>query len=313
MHPTARRSFALLGLLLFASLAGSGRFGVPIARAQVPQDTFVGKLQGLNASIAIVSDGSGIVAYVCDGAGDTISADFSGTMDQAQNGALTLQADDGTILTINADASTLPALLVADGQITGSVLTADGQLYGFSTQAAIPPAGLYRADEQTFADGTVAEGWWVRLNEGTIMGRLQDSPPGSLMPTAAQTCIASGGEPVQTSLAGLNVVACDRSRPPGAPMPTQVIVNPFDPNDPAAQTCIASGGQPGFLGMGCDYSATAELGNQAQVNSAPLFAALTPQGGSVPVPGTATQANSAPLMLQVMPLTAAQIPAHVGH
>src|SRR5947209_3418555 len=79
IYPTARSTFALLGLLLFASLAGRGRFGVPLARAQVAQDTFVGKLQGVNASIAIVSDGSGVIAYICDGAGNAISADFSGT------------------------------------------------------------------------------------------------------------------------------------------------------------------------------------------------------------------------------------------
>ena len=168
MHVALALVLGLGGLLVGGSL-GHGQ-GVSAAPAQVQSDTFVGQLSGLDAFIGIGSDGYSVTAYICDGANNAVGDNFQGTVDQASGGVLTLQAANSDTLSLNVDSSTLPGLLVPDGNITGALTTADGNSYPFSTEAAVSPAGLFLADSQTMPDGSVADGGWVVLNDGEVRG-----------------------------------------------------------------------------------------------------------------------------------------------
>jgi hypothetical protein len=189
-----RRGGRVLGCLALAAGVAVGFGGPPAtARAQSAADnavdTFVGTLNGLDAYVAIVSDGTGVVAYVCDGGNQTLAEDFAGGIDQAENGVLSLQGDKGTLLQLNIDATTLPGLLGTNGHISGTVLTTDGHSYGFSTDPATGSGGLYHADPQTVSDGSQAEGWWVRLNSGGLFKGNLDGLPG------ASACAADFQDP----------------------------------------------------------------------------------------------------------------------
>lgn len=168
------RARLLLALLLGSLLAVVGAFGhgqlVPAARAQVQADTFVGKLSGMDAFIGIGSDGFNVTAYVCDGANNNVGDNFQGTADQASDGVLALQADNGDVLYLYFDQTTLPGMLVPGGNITGTLVTTDGNSYPFSTDAAVSPGGLFLADSQAMPDGTPADGGWVVLNDGEVRG-----------------------------------------------------------------------------------------------------------------------------------------------
>jgi hypothetical protein len=159
----------LAGLFAIASVLGRGH-GVPAAHAQIASDTFVGKVDGLDAFIGIGSDGYNVTAYVCDGANNNLGDNFQGTIDQASNGVLTLQAQNGDLLTLNFDQTTIDSVFVPDSSVTGTLTLASGSNYSFSTEAAVAPGGLFLANGQTMADGSAGDGGWVVLNDGEVRG-----------------------------------------------------------------------------------------------------------------------------------------------
>ena len=178
MSHLSRFRFALLlaGLIAVFGVLGQGQ-RLPAAHAQVQADTFVGKLDGLDAFIGIGTDGYTVTAYVCDGANNSLGDNFQGTIDQASDGVLTLQASNGDLLSLNVDQTSIADAFVPDGNITGALTTADGSSYTFSTEAAVAPGGLFLANPQTMPDGSTADGGWVVLNDGEVRGSF--SLPGT--------------------------------------------------------------------------------------------------------------------------------------
>ena len=171
MPMLTRIRLALLVAALFAvaGVLGHGQ-GIPAAHAQIQADTFVGTMDGLDAFIGVGSDGYNVTAYICDGSNNNLGDNFSGTVDQASNGVLTLQAVNGDLLTLNFDQTTIDSVFAPDGGVTGTLTNAAGSSYTFSTEAAVAPGGLFLANSQTVADGSAADGGWVVLNDGEVRG-----------------------------------------------------------------------------------------------------------------------------------------------
>jgi hypothetical protein len=94
-------------------------------------DTFVGKVDGTDAFIAVVKLQQQVIAYVCDGTpgGVTVSKWFQGTL---KDGQLNAKATDGSSLTGTLAGTTL----------NGSVSIADA-LRAFTSTDAPSPAGLW--------------------------------------------------------------------------------------------------------------------------------------------------------------------------
>jgi hypothetical protein len=154
---------------LIACLLLTGAKAVP-ARGQAQANTFLGRISGTDAFVAVVTDGDRITAYACDGAENGIADSFNGFAHDASNGSLTLSSEDsGALLTIQADATTLPAVLSSGGSLAGSLQTTDGQSHDWSGDPASGPGALYHSDD-TLPDGNGGEGWWIVLNDGDVRG-----------------------------------------------------------------------------------------------------------------------------------------------
>jgi hypothetical protein len=103
-------------------------------------DTFVGKVQGTNAFIAVTSLRGQVLAYVCDGTADgvTISKWFKGTL---KDGQLNAKAVDGSPLT---------GTLNNANALNGTVSLA-GASRSFTSAEAASPAGLFLSTTGTSA------------------------------------------------------------------------------------------------------------------------------------------------------------------
>jgi hypothetical protein len=174
------RSLALLVALavpLAYGLVGAPSFGVTstpaLAQDSPTERTFVGRVERTDAFIGITTDGVTITAYVCDGEHRGIAEEFEGTA-QETDGALWLTGEEGTVLRLDTDAGGLAALVAASGAIRGQVQRPDGSASSpFIAEAAVAPAGLYRADEAPLLDGDRGDGWWIVLNTGEVQGNAQ--------------------------------------------------------------------------------------------------------------------------------------------
>jgi hypothetical protein len=165
--PRLLSRFLLLGMVACVVLAGAK--AAPV-RGQAQSNMFLGRIDGTDAFVAVVTDGDRITAYACDGAENGIADSFSGFASGAVNGAVTLASDDSAAqLTIQADTTALSGLLSAGGTLTGSLQTVDGQTHGWSADQASGPGALYHSDDQ-FPDGNGGEGWWIVLNDGDVRG-----------------------------------------------------------------------------------------------------------------------------------------------
>jgi hypothetical protein len=298
---------------LVASLSGVSAHGaqsIHTAHAQPVVDMFVGTLQGMDAYVAVASDGNGVMAYVCDGDGGTLSEDFSGSANDAQDGVLSLTGDHGAVLQLNVDASTLPTLLVPGAQITGSVTTLDGLSYQFTTVPAVSPGGLYHAPETPLGDGSTGEGWWVRLNTGEIKGIT--SPPwqeciGNVASIGdiqmEMDCAQLLGIPYGQQDPGYNSFAVDLANQCADTPGNQTLVpdyqqllklkragNPASPGD--ARSALSDADQQAYDTLGCVPGPP-----KPQVSA--TAAALTPNGGSIHVPS-----RTAPNTITPQPVSA---------
>jgi hypothetical protein len=174
-------AFVLAPLLALLALApGSPVVGppAPVALAaprgeRLPGATFVGRLAGTEAFIAVVADGEALTVYICDGEGRGIAEEFAGTAAQEAEGALWLTGEDGTLLRLDADVWALAGLAAGGGTLTGVALSPDGSVRSpFAAQPAAEPAGLYQEAASPLLDGSVGDGWWVVLNSGEVRGNV---------------------------------------------------------------------------------------------------------------------------------------------
>ena len=126
--------------------------------------SWTGTVDGSGAFIAIASNGTEVMAYVCDGS--TISQWFKGTA-----GVDAVDLASGKVDLSKGDAR-LQANLASD-QASGSLTLADGTTYNFLAPRAAGDAGLYRLEESRDGDDWV--GGWVVLNDGNLRGALVSS------------------------------------------------------------------------------------------------------------------------------------------
>ena len=129
---------------------------------------YVGKVEGTDAFIGLVTDGTRITAYVCDGDGTdiNISAWFKGEL---SDNSFTLQSVDPLIL----------AGELASGKINGTLQLADGSQHAFMADVVDSPAGVFRQEESENGS-TVVTGWIVLPNQeyrGGKFSSIVGGPP----------------------------------------------------------------------------------------------------------------------------------------
>jgi hypothetical protein len=150
------------GIMVALGLAGCSSTSTVVAE---PSMEFVGRVSGLDAFVGIVTRGSDVAAFVCDGAGTTISvADwFTGKLDK---GGFDLALDGGGRLTgtINPDAV-----------VVGILRTSAGDTFVYQAPRGRGAARLVRADG-TLANVGYTAGWIV-LSDGEQRGGIRSRGP----------------------------------------------------------------------------------------------------------------------------------------
>ena len=131
------------------------------ARAAVEaKGAFVGKVDGTDAYVALVSDGRRVLGYVCD------SKKLSRWIDVS-----TIR--DGTAALATRTGDDLGEAMISGGRASGTI-TIDGEPHPFRAVPASGEAGLYRAAHVDRKDGTLREGeveaGWIVLADGTQRG-----------------------------------------------------------------------------------------------------------------------------------------------
>jgi hypothetical protein len=188
------RSLRLVGTsvlvaVVFAAVAApavgaSGRGSARAAAAAAV--TYVGRVPGLDASLAVVVEHDAAFAYLCDGA--AVSEWFRGPVDK---GAVVLESPDGSRLAAARDGS----------RLVGFVFTG-GEHAKFSLKRASGAAGLFRAEQ--VIDGVGYAAGWVTQPDGSTLGqvsatnvegaRVLEAPPVLATPpttTAAATAVVA--------------------------------------------------------------------------------------------------------------------------
>jgi hypothetical protein len=136
--------------------------------SQTPEEqdrstTYVGRVDGGAATLAVVVEGSEATAYFCDGV--AVESWLGGS---ATAGRLKLSGDNGSL---DAD--------VEARRTIGSVRV-EGLRFGFTLREVEPPQGLYRVAETI--SGAEVNGGWIVLPSGrqvglvTVDGRSRPAP-----------------------------------------------------------------------------------------------------------------------------------------
>lgn len=123
--------------------------------------TYVGYVDGGDASVAIIVTGDEATAYVCDGS--TVEAWLAGP---ARDGELALESENGELVgTFDAASAT--------GETTVEEVS-----YTFTVDQVDAPEGLYQF-ASTVVGGAEVEGGWIILPDGTQVGvATVDGAPG---------------------------------------------------------------------------------------------------------------------------------------
>jgi hypothetical protein len=133
--------------------------------------TYIGAAVGTAAFVAVVVDGSRVLAYACDGT----PAEPTGTVPTIQawwNGA-----SDGRSVDVQQPAGRLRVQLT-DNAMTGTLTLADGRVLQVAGQPAAAEAGLYRA-EASGTDAKAVAGWILAAN-GEQRGGLGTESGGTI-------------------------------------------------------------------------------------------------------------------------------------
>jgi hypothetical protein len=186
--------FSLLGLGLVPGLLAS-----PAAAQEEIAPTFVGRVDGTDAYIGLVTNGDDLFVYICDGTALTLHDEFHGAAHDAENGVIAMQSQNGHILGIRVDAGSLSEIMATGSAITGNLISAEGGGYSVRLGRAVAPGGLW-VQEEVLSDGTVIEGGWVVLNDGSIRGFVN---PGNC-PNGACGGLPPGGSGMNAQAGGQN-------------------------------------------------------------------------------------------------------------
>lgn len=145
----------------------------------------MGAVEGTNAFIAVVASAGQAVVYVCDGESD-IAEWFFGPLDDERH--LDLPNDHGAHVT---------AVVVGD-TFSRTVRFADGSEHGFTTEHAVPGAGIYRVTGDNATNAGVVAGWVVN-NEGEQRGSLRVNGRNQLAALLPASTLTMAGTNVQIS------------------------------------------------------------------------------------------------------------------
>jgi hypothetical protein len=145
---------ALAASAIFAGCSDDGSNTAAVAKG-----TLVGKVTGSHAYVAVVSDGSRVAGYVCDG--DRLSRWLSAS--DVRDGAVTLRDRGGRVL---------GAVRVAADRATGFV-ELDGRKLAFAATPARGEAGLYRQATGQAGEPGFRETGWIVLADGSVRGSAE--------------------------------------------------------------------------------------------------------------------------------------------
>jgi hypothetical protein len=205
-----------------ASVRGSAR-GVAASTAV----TYVGRVSGLDASLAVVVEGDAAFAYLCDGA--AVSEWFRGPVTK---GAITLESPDGSRLAAARDGS----------RLIGFVFTG-GERAKFSLKRAGGDAGLFRAEQ--VIDGVGYAAGWVVQPDGSTLGQVsaanvEGARVLAVPPVLATTPTTTAAATVVAQVGVVAPPAVIAAFPASPPADSQVTVVPF-----SNQVDTAEGGGTG--------------------------------------------------------------------
>jgi hypothetical protein len=140
--------------------AGSSDTATQAEQGMELKGTFVGEVDGTDAYLALVSDGTRVLGYLCDSKKLSRWIDVSPIRD----GAAQLSARDG---------DDLGEAMISAGSVSGTV-TIGGEQHAFRAEPAAGEAGLYRAARVDRQDGKLGEGeieaGWIVLPDGMQRG-----------------------------------------------------------------------------------------------------------------------------------------------
>lgn len=186
--PSARRrvawAVALTAAVVLAGCgddAGSGDSPTQANQATALKGTFVGEVDGTDAYVALISDGTRVLGYLCD------SKKLSRWIDVApiRDGAASLSSRAG---------DDLGEAMISDGRVSGTV-TIDGEQHAFRAERASGEAGLYRAARIDQEDGKLSEGeveaGWIVLADGTQRGATNVGTTSTVLVKSAPTLTLS--------------------------------------------------------------------------------------------------------------------------
>ncbi len=152
---------ALFALATVTGAAIAGVMPAPAAFAAAPisptSPTYVARLKGTNAFIAIVKGSGEARAYVCDG--DAISAWFSGP---TKNGSFSSASESFSV-----------HAALTKTRVAGAVTFPDGKRHAFTAlrSSNTGKAGLYRG--QTTINGLTYTGGWIVLPNSEVRGLVE--------------------------------------------------------------------------------------------------------------------------------------------
>ncbi len=182
-----RRALAAL-LTVVALIAGAcasdddaeSTSAAPAASSEAAaEQTFVGKVDGSDTFVAIVTDGTRVLAYLCDGKAVWNYLDGTATATSVR------AAEPGAATAIEAT--------VSGTVVSGTVVLDDGgSPRPFTAELATGGAGFFRRAAK--AEGSVSNGAWIRLPTGEVRGKeltVDVSGPGTGT-TTADTSAESG-------------------------------------------------------------------------------------------------------------------------
>jgi hypothetical protein len=161
--------------------AGSSGDPTPAEQSMELKGTFVGKVGGTDAYVALVSDGTRVLGYLCD------SKQLSRWIAVApiRDGAASLSSRAG---------DDLGEAMISAGRVSGTV-TISGEQHAFRAEPASGDAGLYRAARIDQEDGKLSEGeleaGWIVLPDGTQRGGTNVGTTSTILVKSAPTLTLS--------------------------------------------------------------------------------------------------------------------------
>jgi hypothetical protein len=158
---TATSSLMGIALVVLAACGGGGSEETAERAPAAAARSYVGTAQGTAAFVAVVFDGSRVLAYVCDG----VPGEPAGTAPSIQ--AWFNASSGGTVVHATQPAGQLQ-LRLTETDMTGTLTLADGRALAVTGRTVAGDAGLYRAEAS--GSGAKAVAGWILAADGQQRG-----------------------------------------------------------------------------------------------------------------------------------------------